>query len=48
VRIAVMASSSADNGLGSGGYAWLSQSLFFARGRLTGPRAIAYGVYRVL
>jgi hypothetical protein len=28
-------------------YAWLMQSLFIARGRLTGAKAIEYDVYRV-
>lgn len=28
-------------------YAWLTQSLFLARGRLRGARAIEYEVYRV-
>jgi Protein of unknown function (DUF3237) len=28
-------------------YAWLAQSLFIARGRLTGARSIEYDVYRV-
>lgn len=28
-------------------YAWLRESLFVGRGRLTGPRAIAYEIYRV-
>ncbi len=33
--------------VGSDGYAWLTQSLFIARGRLAGPRRIEYEVYRV-
>lgn len=31
-----------------GRYAWLSESLFLGRGRLTGPNAIAYELYRVI
>jgi Protein of unknown function (DUF3237) len=34
--------------VGRGPYAWLAESLFLGRGRLTGPRAIAYELYRVL
>jgi Protein of unknown function (DUF3237) len=34
--------------VGAGRYAWLTESLFLGRGRLTGPRAIAYELYRVL
>ena len=33
---------------GAGGYAWLNESLFVGRGRLTGAKAIAYELYRVL
>ncbi len=33
--------------VGSGRYAWLGESLFVGRGRLTGPKAIAYEIYRV-
>ena len=33
--------------VGSDGYAWLTQSLFIARGRLAGPGRIEYEVYRV-
>lgn len=32
---------------GAGRYAWLGESLFLGRGRLTGPKAIAYEIYRV-
>lgn len=32
----------------AGRYAWLGESLFVGRGRLTGPNAIAYEIYRVL
>ena len=32
----------------SGRYSWLTESLFLGRGRLTGAKAIAYEVYRVL
>jgi hypothetical protein len=32
----------------AGRYAWLGESLFIGRGRLTGPKAIAYEIYRVL
>ena len=32
----------------AGRYAWLGESLFVGRGRLTGPNAIAHEVYRVL
>jgi hypothetical protein len=34
--------------VGTGRYAWLDQSLFLGRGRLTGPKAIEYELYRVL
>lgn len=34
--------------VGAGRYAWLDESLFLGRGRLTGPNAIAYELYRVL
>jgi Protein of unknown function (DUF3237) len=34
--------------VGAGRYAWLGESLFLGRGRLTGPRAIAYELYRVV
>lgn len=34
--------------VGAGRYAWLCESLFLGRGRLTGRRAIAYELYRVL
>lgn len=34
--------------VGAGRYAWLAKSLFIGRGRLTGPGAIAYELYRVL
>jgi uncharacterized protein DUF3237 len=33
--------------VGSERYAWLREHLFVGRGRLTGPRAIAYEIYRV-
>jgi hypothetical protein len=33
---------------GAGRYAWLCESLFLGRGRLTGPCAIEYEIYRVL
>lgn len=33
--------------VGTGPYAWLGESLFLGRGRLTGPRKIAYELYRV-
>jgi hypothetical protein len=32
----------------AGHYAWLGESLFLGRGRLTGPKAIAYELYRVI
>jgi len=32
----------------AGRYSWLGESLFLGRGRLTGPRAIEYELYRVL
>ena len=34
--------------VGAGRYAWLADSLFVGRGRLTGQNAIAYELYRVL
>jgi Protein of unknown function (DUF3237) len=34
--------------VGVGRYAWLTESLFLGRGRLTGPKAIAYELYRVM
>jgi hypothetical protein len=34
--------------VGAGRYAWLGESLFVGRGRLTGPKAIAYELYRIL
>ena len=34
--------------VGAGRYAWLCESLFLGRGRLTGPSAIEYELYRVL
>jgi len=34
--------------VGAGPYAWLCQYLFLGRGRLTGPNAIAYEIFRVL
>jgi hypothetical protein len=34
--------------VGAGRYAWLGESLFLGRGRLTGPKAIAYELYRVI
>jgi hypothetical protein len=33
--------------VGAGRYAWLGESLFVGRGRLTGPRAIECELYRV-
>jgi len=33
--------------VGAERYAWLRESLFVGRGRLTGPRAIAYEIYLV-
>jgi len=33
--------------VGAGRYGWLGESLFVGRGRLTGPGAIAYELYRV-
>ena len=33
--------------VGPGPYGWLGQSLFLGRGRLSGPRAIEYEIYRV-
>jgi hypothetical protein len=32
----------------AGRYAWLAESLFLGRGRIAGPSAIAYEIYRVL
>jgi hypothetical protein len=32
---------------GAGRYAWLTQSLFLAEGRIAGPRTIEYAIYRV-
>ncbi len=32
----------------AGRYAWLYENVFVGRGRLTGPNAIAYEIYRVL
>lgn len=34
--------------VGTGRYAWLGESVFVGRGRLTGRRAIEYEIYRVL
>jgi Protein of unknown function (DUF3237) len=34
--------------VGVGRYAWLGERLFLGRGRLTGPKAIAYELYRVV
>jgi Protein of unknown function (DUF3237) len=34
--------------VGAGRYSWLGTSLFIGRGRLTGPRAIEYEIFRVL
>jgi Protein of unknown function (DUF3237) len=34
--------------VGSGRYAWLTESLFLGRGRLAGPKAVAYELYRVI
>ena len=34
--------------VGADRYAWLRENLFVGRGRLAGPRAIAYEIYRVL
>ncbi len=34
--------------VGAGRYAWLTESLFLGRGRLTGPKAIEYELYRVI
>lgn len=34
--------------VGAGRYAWLCENLFLGRGRVTGPNAIAYELYRVL
>ncbi len=31
----------------AGPYSWLGESLFLGRGRLTGPKAIEYEIYRV-
>jgi hypothetical protein len=33
--------------VGADRYAWLRESLFIGRGRLAGPRAITYEIYRV-
>jgi hypothetical protein len=33
--------------VGAGRYAWLGESLFLGRGRLTGPKALSYELYRV-
>ncbi len=33
---------------GASKYRWLTQSLFLGHGRLTGPKAICYDIYRVL
>jgi hypothetical protein len=33
--------------VGADRYAWLRENLFIGRGRLAGPRAIAYEIYRV-
>jgi Protein of unknown function (DUF3237) len=32
----------------AGRYAWLGESLFLGRGRLTGEKAVAYEIYRVV
>jgi Protein of unknown function (DUF3237) len=34
--------------VGAGQYVWLCENLFLGRGRLTGPNAIEYELYRVL
>jgi Protein of unknown function (DUF3237) len=34
--------------VGAGRYSWLDESLFLGRGRLTGPNAIEYEIYRVV
>jgi Protein of unknown function (DUF3237) len=34
--------------VGAGRYAWLGESLFLGRGRLSGPNAIEYEIYRVV
>ncbi|HTT29718.1 MAG TPA: DUF3237 domain-containing protein [Solirubrobacteraceae bacterium] len=34
--------------VGAGRYAWLAETLFLGCGRVTGPRTIAYELYRVL
>ena len=34
--------------VGPGTYVWLTESLFLGRGRLTGPKAIEYELYRVI
>jgi hypothetical protein len=34
--------------VGAGRYAWLGQSIFIGRGRLTGSKAIAYELFRVM
>jgi hypothetical protein len=33
--------------VGAGRHAWLGESLFVGRGRLTGPKVIEYEIYRV-
>lgn len=34
--------------VGAGRYAWLTESLFLGRGRLTGAKAVAYELFRVI
>jgi Protein of unknown function (DUF3237) len=34
--------------VGDGRYHWLRENVFVAEGRLTGPQAIAYDIYRIL
>jgi len=34
--------------VGAGRYRWLQESLFIGEGRLSGPQAITYDIYRVL
>lgn len=34
--------------VGAGRYRWLQESLFIGEGRLSGPTAITYDIYRVL
>lgn len=34
--------------VGAGRYDWLVENLFLGRGRLTGPKAVEYELYRVL